>query len=299
MHLIVRARNHMTDSADTVSQRASRELTRLLDIMGQLRHREHGCPWDLEQTCASLAPHTIEEAYEVADAARRGAMDDLCDEVGDLLFQAVYYARIAQEDGHFDLADVLRRIGDKMVRRHPNVFGNKHTPDAQAQIEAWEQEKVAERRECHGENASRLDGIPLALPALMRAVKLSQRAARAGFEWHHLSEVWEKVREEEQELAHAQDRHQRDEEFGDLLFALVNVARWLDIDPEHALRQANDKFERRFRALETHLAERNITPEQSESTVMETIWQEIKHREGNTPDSPPATKRSQDHCQDH
>ena len=256
---------------------AAKELMRLLTVMARLRDPDEGCPWDHAQNYATIAPYTIEEAYEVADAVARGDKADLRDEVGDLLFQVIYYARLAQEEDLFDFADIARHAADKMIDRHPNVFGDAKTPDARAQAEAWENRKRAERTNNNkGKPASELDGVAKALPALIRADKLSRRAARAGFEWKTLEDVWGKLREEETELRQAADQDQQRAEFGDLLFSLVNIGRWMDIDPEVALRQANDKFERRFRALESCLSAQGRRLEECDLSQLEAIWQQVK-----------------------
>ena len=216
-------------------------LDRLANIMARLRDPERGCEWDVRQTFATIAPYTIEEAYEVADAIERGDLDALKDELGDLALQVVFHARIAEELGHFDLADVLTAIADKMERRHPHVFGDQeHAP-------GWEAVK-AEERAAHPD-PSALAGVARALPALLRAEKLQKRAARTGFDWPDASGARDKILEELDEIASA-PAEDLEEEIGDLLFAVVNFARHLKIDPEAALRRANDKFERRFRAME-------------------------------------------------
>lgn len=216
-------------------------LDRLTNIMARLRHPEHGCQWDVQQNFATIAPYTIEEAYEVADAIERGDLDALKDELGDLALQVVFHARMAEELGHFDLADVLTAIADKMERRHPHVFGDQeHSP-------GWEAVKAQERA-AHPD-PSALAGVARALPALLRAEKLQKRAARTGFDWPDASGARDKILEELDEIASA-PAEELEEEIGDLLFAVVNFARHLKIDPEAALRRANDKFECRFRAME-------------------------------------------------
>jgi ATP diphosphatase len=221
--------------------RAARAIDRLAGIMARLRDPERGCPWDIEQDFASIAPYTIEEAYEVADAIARGDLDGLRDELGDLALQVVFHARMAEEQGAFDLADVLTGIADKMERRHPHVFGNGETP-------GWEAVKAAERA-ARNPDPSALAGVARALPALLRAEKLQKRAARVGFDWPDPSGARDKILEELDEIAGAAP-DALEEEVGDLLFAVVNFARLLKIDPEAALRKANDKFEGRFRAME-------------------------------------------------
>ena len=220
---------------------AAQALERLAGIMARLRDPERGCPWDVEQDFASIAPYTIEEAYEVADAIERGDLDDLRDELGDLALQVVFHARMAEEQGAFNLADVLTGISDKMERRHPHVFGSGETP-------GWEAVKAAERA-AKDPDPSALAGVARALPALLRAEKLQKRAARVGFDWPDPSGARDKILEELDEIA-AAGPDTLEEEVGDLLFAVVNFARLMKIDPEAALRKANNKFEQRFRAME-------------------------------------------------
>lgn len=258
-------------------------LDRLLAIMARLRDPERGCPWDREQSFETIAPYTIEEAYEVADAIERGDMSGLKDELGDLLFQVVFHARMAEEQQAFAFDDVAAAIADKMERRHPHVFANAEIASAAAQTEAWERHKAAERRELArqaGADVSVVDGIALALPALMRAVKLQSRAARIGFDWPEARPVFDKLAEEiaelEAELARGADRHRLEDEMGDLLFAATNLARKLDIDPEAALRHANAKFERRFRRIEALAARRETG---TDLDALEALWQEVKREE--------------------
>jgi ATP diphosphatase len=260
-------------------------LDRLLAIMARLRDPERGCPWDREQNFATIAPYTIEEAYEVADAIARGDMTALKDELGDLLFQVVFHAGMAEEAGLFDFTDVAAAIADKMVRRHPHVFGNAEVRSAAAQTAAWEEHKAKERAAkaaAAGAAASVLDGVALALPALLRAIKIQQRAARIGFDWPNAPPVIAKLAEEiaelEAELAHdgAADHARIEDEMGDILFAAANLARKLDIDPEAALRHATNKFERRFRRVETMAAERGIG---HDLDALEELWQETKANE--------------------
>jgi ATP diphosphatase len=231
----------MTDRDETT---AGSQFNRLAEVMARLRDPEGGCPWDLEQDFATIAPYTIEEAYEVADAIERGDLAGLREELGDLLLQVVYHAQMAAEAGAFDLADVASGIADKMIRRHPHVFGDVEVASAAAQTEAWEKLKAAEKP-----RAGALDGVALGLPALMRAQKLQKRAARVGFDWPDAQGPRAKIDEELAEIAAApSERHA--EEIGDLLFAVVNYARHLGVDAEEALRSANAKFERRFTAME-------------------------------------------------
>jgi len=235
----------------------STHMDRLRDIMALLRDPQKGCPWDVEQTFASIAPHTIEEAYEVADAVERGDMPHLEDELGDLLLQVVFFARMAEEDGIFDLDGVARAICAKLVRRHPHVFGDAKIKDADAQLRAWEGYKAQERKEERKEErreTSALDGVAMALPALIRAVKLQKRAARVGFDWDEAAGVLDKMAEETAELGREMAANgsldRIEDETGDLLFTCVNLARKLKVDPEQALRRANAKFDTRFRRME-------------------------------------------------
>ena len=254
------------------------QIQRLLDVMARLRDPVSGCPWDREQTWATIAPHTLEEAYELADAISGGGPDRVRDELGDVLFQVVFQSRIAQEQGLFDFEDVAAAICDKLERRHPHVFGDEKITDSEAQSHAWESHKARER-EARGAAAGALDGIALALPALVRAAKLGRRASRVGFDWPDLAGVLSKVREEIDELEAAADagdtRHVR-EEIGDLLFSLAQAARRLDIDPEQALRDANTKFERRFGAVERALRERGLEPGDVELDELEALWIQAK-----------------------
>jgi len=256
---------------------AETELRRLLDIMAALRDPTAGCPWDREQNFDSIAPYTIEEAYEVADAIGRGDFAALPDELGDLLFQVVYHARMAEEVGKFDFALVARAIADKMVRRHPHVFGDAAARTAAAQTAAWEEQKRAERS-ARAETGT-LAGIPVALPALTRAHKLTARAARVGFDWPDAGAVLDKFTEEVAELRAelpAADPARLADEVGDLLFVLANLARKLGLDAETCLRHANRKFARRFAAVEARLAARGTTPADSVLDEMEAEWQAVK-----------------------
>ena len=255
-------------------------LPRLLAIMAQLRAPEGGCPWDLAQSYATIAPYTIEEAYEVADAIARQDFAALPDELGDLLFQVVYHARMAEEEGRFDFDDVARAIGDKMIRRHPHVFGEATQRSADAQTAAWELQKSAERaaRAEHGV----LAGVPAGMPALTRAYKLTARAARVGFDWPDAAHVLDKLAEETEELraelADADPARLADE-LGDMLFVMANLVRKLNLDPESVLRQANQKFTRRFQGVEQILAQASHTPAEASLEEMEAAWQEVKLQE--------------------
>ncbi|TMJ74200.1 MAG: nucleoside triphosphate pyrophosphohydrolase [Alphaproteobacteria bacterium] len=257
----------------------TRPIDRLLAIMARLRDPDRGCPWDREQNFATIAPYTIEEAYEVADAIEREDMTALKDELGDLLLQVVFHARMAEEAGLFAFDDVAQAIADKMERRHPHVFGDAEIASVAAQNEAWEAHKAAER-EAKGEAASVVEGVAIALPALVRAAKISRRAARIGFDWPDADSVIDKIEEELDEIEDAIDDRAPpaalEEEIGDLLFATANLARKLDIEPETALRRATAKFERRFRRVETLAAERGIG---RNLDALEALWQEVKAEE--------------------
>ncbi len=247
-------------------------IPRLLAIMAQLRDPAEGCPWDIEQTFATIAPYTIEEAYEVAQAIAEDDMGELRGELGDLLFQIVYHARLAEERGAFAFDDVVRAIADKMVRRHPHVFGadsRDKTPEQQTRD--WEAIKAAERG-AKPARVSALDGVAAGLPALTRAIKLQNRAARVGFDWPNAGSVLDKIVEEAGELATSRDAAHAEEEYGDLLFVMANLARHLGIDPEAALRAANAKFTRRFHAIEAALAETGRGPEDSNLEEMDALW---------------------------
>ncbi len=252
-------------------------IENLLDIMVRLRDPHHGCPWDREQTFASIAPYTLEEAYEVADAIARNDLQDLKHELGDLLLQVVYHARIAQESGAFDFAAVVAAICDKMTRRHPHVFGDAQLHSAAEQTVAWEAIKDAEH--AAESRASVLDGLPKALPALTLATKLGQRAARVGFDWHELAGPRAKVDEELQELDEAVAAAGDDAihaEMGDVLFALANVCRHLQLDPEACLRGANLRFEQRFRRVEEKISVAGGDWQAFDTAALETLWQEAK-----------------------
>ena len=255
-----------------------RDVNTLLAIMKALRTPVTGCPWDLEQDFATIAPYTIEEAYEVADAIERGDWKALEGELGDLLFQTVYHAQMGAEAGHFDFASVTRAIADKMVARHPHVFGDEsRDKTAEDQTRDWERQKAAERG-----RSGTLDGVALGLPALTRAVKLQNRAARVGFDWPSTDEVVAKLVEEAGELAEARGTMgaaEVFEEFGDLLFVVANLARHLKVDPEAALRAANAKFTRRFAAIEAALAASGRRPEDSDLTEMDALWNVAKAAE--------------------
>jgi len=244
-----------------------------------------GCPWDREQTFATIAPFTIEEAYEVDDAIRREHWTDLREELGDLLLQVVFHAQMAREAGSFDFEAVATGIADKMVRRHPHVFGDVKVADADAQTVAWEEHKESERRakaSAEGRSASVLDGVAAGLPALMRAVKLQRRAARVGFDWPHAAEVFLKINEELSEIKEEMKNgsaQRVSDEIGDLLFAVVNLARHLQADPEAALRHANAKFERRFRQVEAELAHAGRSPDDAGLDELEALWQRVKAAE--------------------
>jgi ATP diphosphatase len=263
----------------------SRDIARLLEIMAALRTPGSGCPWDLQQTFETIAPYTIEEAYEVADAIVRGNLDDLRDELGDLLLQVVFHARMAQEQGVFDFADVVESLTAKLLRRHPHVFGEMRGLTPKAVEGLWERIKRAERAKTGGQpsgHESALAGVPAALPALTRALKLQGKAGKVGFDWNDPRAVLAKIREEadeiERELA-AGDHVTAGAEVGDLLFAVVNLARHLDVDPEAMLRATNQKFERRFAAIERALADRGKSPQTASLEEMDELWNEAKAAE--------------------
>jgi nucleoside triphosphate diphosphatase len=282
-----------------MNDEARKSIADLLAVMAALRTPGTGCPWDLEQTFKTIAPYTIEEAYEVADAIERGNMAELKDELGDLLLQVVYHARIAEEEGAFAFGDVAEAITAKMIRRHPHVFGSPAERAAGAAPGFWDRIKAEEEKATksaggipptpnpfpQGGGDSVLDGVPAGLPALTRAVKLQNKAARVGFDWPSLAPVFDKLKEELRELEDVlvagsgrgpSDRAKIEEEFGDLLFVVANVARHLKLDPEAALRAANQKFTRRFHAIERKLAEHGRTPEQSTLAEMDQFWDEAK-----------------------
>jgi ATP diphosphatase len=260
---------------------AAREIARLSAIMRALRDPDHGCPWDIEQDFASIAPYTIEEAYEVADAIAREDWPELKGELGDLLLQSVYHAQMASEAGHFDLAAVARAIADKMIARHPHVFGDESRDrTAEEQTSAWEAIKAAER--AGKAETGVLDGVALGLPALIRAAKLQKRAARVGFDWPQTTQVLDKLIEEAHELVEARDRLGPDEieaEIGDLLFVMANLARHMGVDPEVALRRSNEKFTRRFKYIERELEKRGKRPVESDLDEMDALWNEIRRAE--------------------
>ncbi|OYX68498.1 MAG: nucleoside triphosphate pyrophosphohydrolase [Rhizobiales bacterium 32-66-11] len=263
----------------------SRDLARLVEIMAALRTPVTGCPWDLEQDFSTIAPYTIEEAYEVVDAIARNDMADLPDELGDLLLQVVFHSRLGEEQGLFDLGDVVEAITSKLIRRHPHVFGDARdlTPEAVkslwAEIKAQEKAERAQRRAAAGlpadDDGRTLDGVPVGLPALTRALKLQEKAGRVGFDWNDARQVLAKIREETDEVSEALDAGGPDaikDEIGDLLFALVNLARHAGVDPEAALRGTNEKFTRRFAFVEDQLAARGRTPKAASLDEMEALW---------------------------
>lgn len=253
-------------------------IERLLEIMRRLRDPDTGCPWDIEQDFDSIAPYTIEEAYEVADAIERRDWRELEGELGDLLLQTVYHTAMGEEAGHFTFASVVRAISDKMVARHPHVFGDEsREKSAEQQSADWEAIKASER--AGKAQQGTLDGVAIGLPALLRALKLQKRVARVGFDWPSTDEVLDKIVEEARELTEARDRLSRaevEEEFGDLLFVVANLGRHLGVDPEAALRATNAKFTRRFEAVEAKLAARGKTPSDSDLAEMDALWEEVK-----------------------
>ncbi|WP_299484116.1 nucleoside triphosphate pyrophosphohydrolase [uncultured Roseibium sp.] len=268
----------------------SRDISRLIEIMAALRTPVTGCPWDLEQSFETIAPFTLEEAYEVADAIAKNDMLDLREELGDLLLQVVYHAQMASEDDHFDFGDVVEGVTKKMIRRHPHVFGDEHGEKAEHVKGIWERikaeekaEKLAERQALGltDERKKFLDDVPTAFPALQEADKLQRRASKVGFDWNDPRLVLDKIREETHELDEelskdGPDKDRIEDELGDTLFALANLARHLDIDPEEALRRTNRKFRRRFAAIETQAAETGTTLESMSLEQMEAAWQSAK-----------------------
>jgi ATP diphosphatase len=272
----------------------ARDISRLIEIMAALRTPRTGCPWDLEQTFATIAPYTIEEAYEVADAIAHHDLDDLREELGDLLLQVVFHARMAQEQGAFDFTDVVEAITTKLIRRHPHVFGDARDLTPEAVTELWHDIKAQEKAEKAAKaakaarparddaRAATLADVPVALPALTRALKLQQKAAKVGFDWNDPRAVLAKIREEADEIEAALDAGEKADagaEAGDLLFAVVNLARHLDADPEGVLRATNRKFERRFASIERALAERGKEPAQATLAEMDALWDAAKAAE--------------------
>jgi ATP diphosphatase len=266
---------------DTLIHDPDGGMPRLLEIMRRLRDPATGCPWDIEQDFTSIAPYTIEEAYEVADAIARSDWAELEGELGDLLLQTVYHTQMGAEVGYFTFESVVKAISDKMVARHPHVFGDEsRDKSAEQQVSDWEKIKAAERA---GKAQTRtLDGVAAGLPALTRAVKLQKRAARVGFDWPDTSHVIDKIVEEAGELVEAREKLTQtevEEEFGDLMFVVANLARHLDIDPEAALRATNAKFTRRFEGVENALAAIGKTPAESDLAEMDALWDQVKHAE--------------------
>jgi nucleoside triphosphate diphosphatase len=264
----------------------SRDIGRLIEIMAALRTPKTGCPWDLEQNFATIAPYTIEEAYEVADAIARDDLADLKDELGDLLLQVVFHARMAQEQGDFDFGGVVEAITAKLIRRHPHVFGDERAKDPHSVKGLWEEIKAREKQAksqsrnqaAETVNESALAGVPVALPALTRALKLQAKASKVGFDWNDPRAVLRKIREEADEIEAALDDGEADAaaEVGDLLFAAVNLARHLDRDPEALLRGTNQKFERRFTAIERALSARGSAPQHATLAEMDKLWEDVK-----------------------
>ncbi|MEP3686818.1 MAG: nucleoside triphosphate pyrophosphohydrolase [Sulfitobacter dubius] len=253
-------------------------IERLLEIMRRLRDPDTGCPWDIEQDFDSIAPYTIEEAYEVADAIARRDWAELEGELGDLLLQSVYHTAMGEEAGHFSFQSVVRNISDKMVARHPHVFGDEsRDKSAEQQTADWEKIKAAER--AGKAQGGTLDGVAIGLPALLRAMKLQKRAARVGFDWPETTQVLDKITEEAAELVEAKDtlsQAEVEEEYGDLLFVMANLGRHLGLDPEAALRAANAKFTRRFEGIEARLAAMGKTPQDSDLAEMDALWDAVK-----------------------
>ena len=264
--------------ADTLIHDQDAGIERLLEIMRRLRDPKNGCPWDIEQTFDTIAPYTIEEAYEVADAIERKDWPELEGELGDLLLQTVYHTAMGEEDGKFSFQSVVRAISNKMVARHPHVFGDEsRDKSAEQQTRDWEVIKAAER--AGKKQSGALDGVAVGLPSLLRAYKLQNRAARVGFDWPSTDQVIEKIQEESAELVEARDElthEEMAEEFGDLMFVMANLARHLKIEPEEALRAANAKFTRRFEGVEAKLTEIGKTPAQSDLAEMDALWDAVK-----------------------
>ena len=259
------------------------EISRLLEIMKRLRDPKDGCPWDIEQSYETIAPYTIEEAYEVSDAIDQGNWHELEGELGDLLLQVIYFTQIGSEDGHFSFESVVKNVSDKMIRRHPHVFGDKKQyKSSDQQIRDWE--KIKEQERSKNTPSKTLDGIAGNLPALTYATKLQKRAARVGFDWPDISGVTDKISEEIDELNEARNELSLDaqeEEYGDLMFVMVNFARHLKIDPEKALRGANKKFKKRFEQVEKELTLIGKTPNQSDLSEMDNLWNIVKQKENN------------------
>ena len=274
-------KNMSSEASQT--NKAETQLRALIDVMAKLRDPVDGCAWDLQQDHASIAPYTIEESYEVQDAIEQNDMEALRDELGDLLLQVVFQARIGEESGHFDFADIAQSITDKMIRRHPHIFGDHEYRSAEEQRQAWEDLKAEER---HAKNATRLlDDVATTLPAMMRAFKLQKRAARVGFDWPDSQQVLAKVKEElaevEAELTPDQmDQHRVQDEIGDVLFSVINLARKLDVDPEEALKSTNKKFTKRFNYVEEAIVSNGNNLKNTSLDEMENLWQRAK---GETP----------------
>ncbi len=275
------SKTHDLSPSDTLVHNPRGGMDRLREIMRRLRDPQNGCPWDIEQSFATIAPYTIEEAYEVADAIERQAWDELKGELGDLLFQSVFHAQMAEEAGMFTFDEVADTMSDKMVARHPHVFGDEsRDKSAEQQTRDWETIKAAER--AGKAQKGILDGVAIGLPALLRAVKLQKRAARVGFDWPDIGPVLDKITEEAHEVAEARDTlgpEELREEIGDLLFVVANLARHLNVEPEEALRHANAKFERRFRGIERRLAAEGRSPEQATLDEMDAHWEAEKRAE--------------------
>jgi len=248
----------------------------LVDIMAMLRS-ENGCPWDREQTHESLSRHALEEVYEVIETIDNGELENLAEELGDLVLQVVFHAQIAREENRFDINDVLDSIINKLVRRHPHVFGDEEIDSVEEQTRAWEKTKLNKEGK-----KSAVDGVPKQLPALLRAHRMQGKAAAVGFDWQHIEPVWEKIYEELNELQNAREQGEQraiEEEMGDVLFSLVNVSRFLNVEPEQALRNACEKFERRFRAVETDLHDTGRTMSDTSLKELDEVWEAVKSRE--------------------
>lgn len=263
------------------------KIEKLLGIMATLRDPERGCPWDLEQRFETIVPHTLEEAYEVAETIETGELGELCGELGDLLFQVVFYARLAEEQGLFDFGQIVDEIAEKLERRHPHVFGEFHVENAEAQTRAWEAHKAKERAEKAQGNDGVLSGVATALPALTRAIKLQKRAARVGFNWPDIFPIFDKIQEELEEVnqeikldtSHGENQDRVEDEMGDLLFACTNLARYAGINPETALRRSNRKFEKRFGRMEALVSEKEMMLDELDLDTWENLWEQVKAEE--------------------
>ncbi len=263
----------------------SAAIDKLVAVMAHLRSKDGGCPWDLEQNFKTIAPYTLEETYEVVEAIEKNDPKALAEELGDLLFQVIFYAQMGSEEGLFDLESIASKVADKMVERHPHVFGDRDAKSSDAVLMNWEKDKAAKREaEAGGKPVSALDGVTTALPATTRALKLQNRAACVGFDWTDAHDILAKIKEEigeleELEMDDAKNKDAQEDEFGDLFFAIINLARRLDVDPETALRRTNRKFETRFRSIETTITSQGKRMEDTSLDEMERLWVGVKKKE--------------------